>query len=118
MSIFAEENIRINAVYPGLISTPMSSHEGTEVEPARREMEKRPMERFGKPGEIADAMVFFAGSETSSFVCGAALVVDGCVEFPINIKTIPSLAEITHFSAKKSWQFNPREGSYALIGIL
>jgi glucose 1-dehydrogenase len=72
---YATDDIRVNAVSPGFVDTPMlqeDTHDGT-VEFAERET---PMQRVGDPDEIADAVVFLA-SEQASFVTGENLVVDG-----------------------------------------
>ena len=70
----ADENIRVNAVCPGYIATPM-----TEDAMARRGeqiMARVPMGRMGTPEEIAEAVVWLC-SDRASFVTGAAWTVDG-----------------------------------------
>lgn len=72
---YARRGIRVNAVSPGFIDTPMlreDTHDGT-VEFAER---TTPMGRIGRPEEIADAAVYLA-SDDASFVTGQNLVVDG-----------------------------------------
>ena len=72
---YAPDGIRVNAVSPGFIDTPMlreDTHDGT-VEFAEK---YTPMGRVGRPEEIAEAVVYLAG-ETASFVTGQNLVVDG-----------------------------------------
>lgn len=72
--------VRINAVAPGNIIFPGGSWERKLSE--RPEFFERyiqaevPLQRFGRPDEIADAVVFLA-SERASFITGACLVVDG-----------------------------------------
>lgn len=81
---YARENIRVNAVCPGdtLVERWLEKgyFEGTDpvtMEEAMRESsEYIPMGRFGKPGEIAQAVLFLA-SDDSSFVTGHLLLVDG-----------------------------------------
>ena len=72
----ADENIRINAVCPGVIDTPMSA--GVKSVPSLMEayFQNIPMARFGRPEEIA-AVVAFLASDDASYVTGAALVADG-----------------------------------------
>lgn len=75
-----EQNIRVNCVCPGDTDTPMLRGEAQQL--AQDELDfmveaaDRPLGRFGEPEEVAQAVLFLA-SEASSFVTGAALVVDG-----------------------------------------
>lgn len=72
---FAEEGIRVNAVAPGWISTPLTAEvEGTAAGEAITV--RTPMGRWGEPGEVADAFVFLA-SPAARFITGATLPVDG-----------------------------------------
>lgn len=72
--------VRVNAVAPGNVLFPGGSWERKLAE--RREFFEQyiqsevPLQRFGRPEEIADAVVFLA-SERASFITGACLVVDG-----------------------------------------
>lgn len=71
------KGIRINAVYPGIIETPMVSGMLTLQPEAMAELMKDvPMARLGKAKEIADAVLWFC-SNYSSFVIGHALPVFG-----------------------------------------
>ena len=74
---FAKQNIRVNAVCPGAIETPMLDRivKGSEKGYAMmRKME--PVGRLGKPSEIAEAAMWLC-SDQSSFVTGHPLAVDG-----------------------------------------
>ena len=74
---YAKEGIRINAVCPGAIETPML--EGfTGGDNATLEYMKslHPIGRLGKPQEIADAVVWLCSDE-ASFVLGQGITVDG-----------------------------------------
>jgi 3alpha(or 20beta)-hydroxysteroid dehydrogenase len=67
----AASGIRVNAVFPGPVETPMLD-EATQERLAQRAM----LGRLGKPMEIADAVSFLV-SEQASFITGSELVVDG-----------------------------------------
>lgn len=74
---YATQRIRVNAICPGVIWTPMVegfTAGNAEVEAAFRATE--PVARFGTPEEVA-AMALYLASDESSFVTGAALPVDG-----------------------------------------
>jgi len=73
-------NIRVNCVCPGDVKTPMLFSEcaqlGEDREAFLREAANRPLARVGTPDDIANAVLFLA-SPMSSWITGAALVVDG-----------------------------------------
>ena len=74
------DNVRVNCVCPGDTDTPMLRHEAQQLGQAEAsflaEAAERPLRRFGKPSEIAQAVLYLA-SDAASYVTGAALVVDG-----------------------------------------
>ena len=74
------QNIRVNAVCPGDTDTPMLRNEAKQLAQPEKEFladaASRPLGRYARPEEIAAAVLFLAG-EASSYVTGAALVVDG-----------------------------------------
>jgi NAD(P)-dependent dehydrogenase (short-subunit alcohol dehydrogenase family) len=70
----AEERIRVNAVCPGYIETPMT--EDTMRRRGGRIMARVPLARLGQPEEIAEVVVFLC-SDRAAFVTGAAWTVDG-----------------------------------------
>lgn len=72
---YGDSGIRINAICPGFISTPLLHSTVTE-EAAQLMAAKHPMNRLGTPEEIADAVVYLA-SDASSFVTGSLFSVDG-----------------------------------------
>jgi|HubBroStandDraft_5_1064220.scaffolds.fasta_scaffold69337_2 NAD(P)-dependent dehydrogenase (short-subunit alcohol dehydrogenase family) len=75
-----KNNIRVNCVCPGDVDTPMLLSEcaqlGEDKEAFMREAANRPLARVGTPEDIANAVLFLA-SPMSSWITGAALVVDG-----------------------------------------
>ncbi|HTR78158.1 MAG TPA: glucose 1-dehydrogenase [Gemmatimonadaceae bacterium] len=74
--IHAREHIRVNALCPGPLRTPLlMSFLNTEAKRQRR-LVHIPMGRFGEAAEIAAAALFLASDE-SSFMTGAELLVDG-----------------------------------------
>lgn len=74
---FAKNNIRVNAVCPGVIETPMINRITHDDPRARKELEdSEPMGRLGKPEEIAAAVLWLC-SDQSSFVTGHPLAIDG-----------------------------------------
>jgi NAD(P)-dependent dehydrogenase (short-subunit alcohol dehydrogenase family) len=74
------QGIRVNAVSPGPIETPIYSKLGMPAEAVQTMaaglMEKIPMGRFGQADEVAKAILFLA-SDDSSFMLGEEIVVDG-----------------------------------------
>lgn len=70
----AADNIRVNAVCPGYIETPMTEESMRRF--GDRILARVPMARMGQPGEIAEAVVWMC-SDRASFVTGAAWAVDG-----------------------------------------
>lgn len=73
-----EHAIRINAICPGYVETPLikSAMEMSAGGPLAKDVERTPLRRMCEMDEIADAIVFLA-SPMSSFVQGAGLVADG-----------------------------------------
>lgn len=68
--------IRVNALCPGKIATPLQG-EAEDVEYTRRfERDRIPLGRSGTPEEVAAAYAFLA-SDDASFICGELLVIDG-----------------------------------------
>lgn len=71
-----KDNIRFNALLPGLIETPLTK-QMTGIEVINNAfMERIPMKRAGKPEEMAKAALFLA-SDDASYITGATLIADG-----------------------------------------
>jgi NAD(P)-dependent dehydrogenase (short-subunit alcohol dehydrogenase family) len=74
---YAAQNIRINAVCPGYIDTPMMSRFTGGTEEGRAQViAEEPIGRMGKPEEIAAAVVWLC-SDAAAFMVGHAMVIDG-----------------------------------------
>src|SRR5207245_410767 len=74
---YASQNIRVNAVCPGIIATPMMNRfTGGTAEGEQRVIAQEPIGRMGKPEEIAATVVWLC-SDAAAFVVGHAMVVDG-----------------------------------------
>lgn len=82
---FAKDNIRVNAVLPGAVDTSMlraginREHvSGNTINQGIYHLAKRhPLGNIGKPEEIAQAILFLADGNRSSFITGHGLIVDG-----------------------------------------
>lgn len=73
---WAPRGIRVNAVVPGVIDTPMTELAQTIPEIIDAELARIPLGRLGTPAEIA-ATIAFLCTEQSSYTSGALFVVDG-----------------------------------------
>jgi NAD(P)-dependent dehydrogenase (short-subunit alcohol dehydrogenase family) len=74
---FAREGIRVNALCPGPVNTPLLKELfAKDPERANRRLVHVPMGRFGEPEEIAAAVTFLA-SDDSSFITASTFLVDG-----------------------------------------
>jgi NAD(P)-dependent dehydrogenase (short-subunit alcohol dehydrogenase family) len=74
---YAQSNIRINAVCPGIVDTPMMDRfSGGTDEGRQAVIAQEPVGRMGTPEEIAAAVVWLC-SDAARFVVGSAMVVDG-----------------------------------------
>lgn len=74
---YAKDGIRINAVCPGIIDTPMMQRfTGGTPEGMARVIAQEPVGRMGKSEEIAAAVLYLC-SDMAAFVIGHAMVVDG-----------------------------------------
>ncbi len=73
---WAPHGIRVNAIAPGYMSTPMTEHFFNEPQIGGVWINLTPMKRPGQPEELGPLAVFLA-SQASSFVTGATILIDG-----------------------------------------
>ena len=73
---YAAKGIRVNAVAPGLVQTPLTERVWNNPRSAEVSLSMHPLGRFGTPDEIARAILFLANPE-QSWITGQVLGVDG-----------------------------------------
>ena len=72
----APYNIRINAIAPGAIDTPMAASTKDDPKVLEQTLAMVPMHRLGKAEEVSNLVLFLA-SDTSSYMTGSTVVIDG-----------------------------------------
>lgn len=72
----ARYNIRVNAILPGLVDTPLTGRLVENQEIKNAFLERIPLGRVGKPSDIAGPALFLA-SDDANYISGASLLVDG-----------------------------------------
>lgn len=73
---WAAENIRVNAVAPGWIATPLTQALQDDLGRSQGILDRTPMKRWGRPEDVARAVLFLA-SDAAGFITGSILPVDG-----------------------------------------
>jgi len=73
---FAKDGVRVNALAPGVIETPMTAATRENPERLEKFMSRIPMGRVGQPGDLIGPAVFLSSS-MSEYVTGVTLAVDG-----------------------------------------
>ncbi len=73
---YAPDTIRVNAVAPGWIATPLTQALQDDLSRSQPIIDRTPMKRWGRPDDIAGAVVFLC-SPAAAFITGTILPVDG-----------------------------------------
>ena len=73
---YASDGIRVNAIAPGWITTPMTKELKEDTERNKMIINRTPMKRWGNPKELVGPAIFLS-SESASFITGTVLNVDG-----------------------------------------
>ena len=73
---WAEDGIRVNAIAPGWIETPMTAPARADADRNRAILDRTPLGRWGKPEDLVGPALFLSG-ESARFITGAVLAVDG-----------------------------------------
>ena len=73
---YGQFGIRVNALFPGIIETPMTKNLESTKDMLNRLVAMTPLQRLGRPDDIANAALYLSSDE-ASFITGAELVIDG-----------------------------------------
>ncbi len=73
----AESKIRINAILPGIIVTPMTEHRVGTEEGKREQAKKIPLGFVGEPHDLDGTILYLASNKASRYVTGTCITVDG-----------------------------------------
>lgn len=73
---FGKQGVRVNTLFPGIIETPMTQSLSTSKDLLDQLIKATPLQRLGKPADIANAALFLA-SDDSSYITGAEIIIDG-----------------------------------------
>jgi NAD(P)-dependent dehydrogenase (short-subunit alcohol dehydrogenase family) len=72
----ASKGIRVNSVVPGMIDTPLLSEQSVTAEQLEEDRKRYPLRRYGKPEEVAWAVIYLL-SDASAWVTGSNMLIDG-----------------------------------------
>ena len=72
----ASKNIRSNAILPGMVETKLIAPGTLTTEDLDKDKQRYPLGRYGKPEEIAYAMVYLL-SDATRWITGTELIIDG-----------------------------------------
>lgn len=72
----APRNIRANSIHPGMVTTPLIVGGAHSDEDLQMDLQKYPLGRYGKPEEIAWAIIYLL-SDASAWITGHSLIIDG-----------------------------------------
>ena len=70
------KNIRVNALCPGMIETPIIHQDALCQEQLDEDAQSYPLKRYGRPEEVAFSAIYLL-SDASSYMTGSSLVIDG-----------------------------------------
>lgn len=73
---FAEKNIRVNSVHPGMVETPLIHNGAISEDDLKIDLQNYPLGRYGKPQDIAWSIVYLL-SDASAWVTGIQFIIDG-----------------------------------------
>ena len=73
---WATDGVRVNSVHPGFIATPLTARVRDDSQLERTLLGSTPLRRWGRPEDIAAAVVFLS-SDRASFITGSEMYVDG-----------------------------------------
>lgn len=74
---YAARQVRVNAIAPGLVRTPMSERLTSSEAAEKASAQMHPLGRIGEPDDLVDAIEFLLDREKSAWVTGQVLSVDG-----------------------------------------
>jgi NAD(P)-dependent dehydrogenase (short-subunit alcohol dehydrogenase family) len=76
-ALWAKDGVRVNAIAPGWIDTKMTGPVQANPAIADPIVARTPMDRWGRPEEMAGTALFLASNDIASFVTGVTIPVDG-----------------------------------------